>query len=131
MTRDDFEEYFAGVSHEGDATIISTLSPIFLLVKHLNRFIFPLLRYATLPPHSEDDIVDVSESVEFSFVGQTLQELGRETIGPYRLPVRQRPDRLLYFVPKRDSVQWSARGPLPKLVHNLGSRVGDLVLSSL
>ena len=30
-TRDDFEEYFAGVSHEGDATIIATLSPIFLL----------------------------------------------------------------------------------------------------
>ena len=32
-TRDDFEEYFTGVSHEGDATIIATLSPIFLLVK--------------------------------------------------------------------------------------------------
>ena len=51
-TRDDFEEYFAGVSHEGDATIIATLSPIFLLVKHLNRSIFPLLGYATPPPHS-------------------------------------------------------------------------------
>ena len=28
-TRDDFEEYFAGVNHEGDATIIATFSPIF------------------------------------------------------------------------------------------------------
>ena len=41
-TRDDFEEYFAGVGREGKATIIATLSPIFLLVKHLNRCIFPL-----------------------------------------------------------------------------------------
>ena len=30
-TRDDFEEYFAGVSHEGDAAIIDTLSPIFFM----------------------------------------------------------------------------------------------------
>ena len=81
-TSDDFEEYFAGVSHEGDVTIIATLSPVFLLVKHLNRCIFPLLRYAIPPPHSDDDIVEVSEGVQFSFVGQNLQELGRETIGP-------------------------------------------------
>ena len=94
-TRDDFEEYFAGVSHEGDATIMATLSPIFVLVKHHNRCIFPLLRYATSPPHSDDDIVERSEGVQFSFVSQNLQELGRETIGPYRLSVRQRTDRLL------------------------------------
>ena len=30
--RDDFEEYFAGVHPEGDATIVTTLRPIFLLV---------------------------------------------------------------------------------------------------
>ena len=36
-TLDDFEEHFAGVSHEGYATIIAILSPIFLLVKHLNH----------------------------------------------------------------------------------------------
>ena len=117
-TRDDFEEYFAGMRHEEDATIIATLSPIFLFVKHLNRCIFPLLRYANRPPHSNDDIVEVSEGVQFSFVGQNLQELGRETIGPCRLSVSQRTDRLLYFVPRRDIVQWSARGPLLKLVHN-------------
>ena len=104
-TRDDFEESFAGASHEEDAAIIATLSPIFLIVKHLNRCIFPLLRHATSPPHSDDDIVELSESVQFSFVGQNLQELGRETIGPYRLSVRQRTDRLLYFVPRRDIVQ--------------------------
>ena len=62
--------------------------------------------------------MEVSESVQFSFVGQNRQELGRETIGPYRLSVRQRTDRLLYLVPRRDIVQWSARGPLLKLVHN-------------
>ena len=115
------------MSHEGDATIIATLSPIFLLVKHLNRCIFPLLRHATSPPHSDDDIVELSESVQFSFVGQNLQELGRETIGSYRFSVRQRTDRLLYFVPRRDIVQWSARGPLLKLVHNArvkGRRLG-------
>ena len=126
-TRDDCEEYFAGVSHEGDATIIATLSPIFLHVKHLNRCIFPLLRHATSPPHSDDDIVELSESVQFSFVGQNLQDLGRETIGLYRLSVRQRTDRLLYFVPRPDIVQWSARGPLLKRVYNArvkGRRLG-------
>ena len=126
-TRDDFEEYFAGVSHEGDATVIATLSPMFLLVKHLKRCIFPQLRHATSPPHSDDDIVELSASVQCSFVSQNLQELGRETIGPYRLSVRQRTDRLLYFVSRRDIVQWSARGLLLKLVHNArveGRRLG-------
>ena len=81
-TRDYIEDYFAGVSHEGDATIIATLSSSFLFLKHLNCCIFPLLRRATAPPHSDDNIVELSESVEFSFVGQSLQELGREIIGP-------------------------------------------------
>ena len=31
-TRDDFEEYFAGVGHEGDATVVATLRPIFRLL---------------------------------------------------------------------------------------------------
>ena len=65
-THDDFEEYFAGLSQEGDATIIATLSPI--IVKHLNRCIFPLLRRATFPPNSDDDIVELSKSVQLSFV---------------------------------------------------------------
>ena len=112
------KEYFAGVSHEGDATTIATPS-IFLLVKHLNRCIFPSLSHATSPPHNDDDIVELSEGVQFSFVGQNLQELGRETIGSYRISVRQCTDRLLYFVPRR--------GPLLKLVDNArvkGRRLG-------
>eukprot|EP00904_Undaria_pinnatifida_P013748 jgi/Undpi1/9503/HiC_scaffold_27.g11959.m1 len=116
-THDHFEEYIAGVSHDNCHTQSD------LLVKHLNRCILALLRYATSPPHGDDDIVELSESVQFSFLGQKLQELGRETIGPYRLLVCQRTDRLLYFVPRRDIVQWSARGPLHKLVHN--ARVKD------
>ena len=98
-TRNDFEEYFACVSHEGDVTIVATLRPISPLVQHLNHFIFPLLRHATPPPHSDDDIVKLSESIQFYFVGQNLQELGREAIGPYRLSVHQRTDCLIYFVP--------------------------------
>ena len=65
-TRDDIEEYFAGVSHERDATIIATISPIFVFVKHLNRCIVPFLRHATSPPHNDDDIVELSESIKFS-----------------------------------------------------------------
>ena len=125
-TRDDFEEYCYGVSHEGDATIIATPSPIFLLIKHLNRCIFPLLRHATSPPHSEDDIVELSETVQFFFVGHKLQELGRETVGPYRLSVCQ---RLLYFVPRRDMVRWSARGPLLGFVHIARASGWRLVVS--
>ena len=126
-TRDDFEEYFAGVSHERDGTIMATLTPIFLLVKHLHRCLFPFLRHATPPPHSDDDIVKLPERVEFSFVGQNLQELGQETIRPYHPSVRQRTDRLLYFVPRRDIVQLSERGPLLKLMHNARVKGGMLV----
>ena len=116
--RNHLPAFFAGVCHEGDTTIVATLCPIFLLVKHLKNCIFPLLRHATYPPHSDDDILELSERAQLSFVGQDLQEIGRETIGPYRLSVRQRTDRLLYFVPRRDIVQWSARGPPIKLVHD-------------
>ena len=49
--RDDFEEHFAGVRHEGDATIVATLRYIFLLVWHLNSCILPLLRHGLSPPH--------------------------------------------------------------------------------
>ena len=56
-TRDDFEDYVSDVS-QGDAAIIATLSPVFLLVKYLNRGIFLLSRYATSPPQSDDYIVE-------------------------------------------------------------------------
>ena len=118
-TRDDFEEYFAGVSQDGDATIVDTFCSIFLLLQHLNRCIFPLLRHATCPPHSDDGIVERSERVSSSFNSQDLQELGREAIRPYSLSVRQRTNHFLYFVPRRGIVQWSAWGPLLKLVHNV------------
>ena len=115
-TRHDFDEFFACVSHEGDAAIVDTLCPIFCFVQHLKLCIFPVFRHATSPPHSDDDIVQRSERVQFSFVGQDLQELDREIIGPCRLSVRKRTDRFLYFKPKRDIVQWSARGLLLELV---------------
>ena len=115
------------MSHGGDATLVATLCPIFLLVQHPNRCIIPLLRHATSSPHSDDDIVERSERVQSSFVSQYLQELGREAIRPYRLSVGQRTNRLLFFVPRRDVLQWSAWGPLLKLVHNVrikGRRLG-------
>ena len=52
--------------------MIATLSPIVLFVKHRDRCFFLLLRYATLPQHSHDYIVELSEGVQFSFVGQNL-----------------------------------------------------------
>ena len=117
-TRHDFKQNFVGVSHEQEATISATPSPIPLLVKRLSCCIFPVLRYATFNPPSDDDIGEPFEGVQVFFVGQNLQELGRATVEPYRLPVRQCTDRLLYFVPRRGIVQWSARGPLPNVVHN-------------
>ena len=130
-TRDDFEEYFAGVSLEGDATIIATLSPIVLLVKHLSCCIFPLLRHATSPPPDDDDIVELSEGVQFSFVGQNLQELGRETIGPYRFRFAN-----ARIASSTSYLDWTSssglhRGHCLSSSTILGSRVGDLVLSSL
>ena len=98
-TRDDFEEYFACVSHEGDATIVATLRPTFLFIEHLNRCIVLLLRHTTPPPHSDNDMVELSERVQFFFVDQDFQELDREAVEPYRISVRQRTDRLIYFVP--------------------------------
>ena len=64
-TRHDFEEYFAGVSHEQEATISATLSPIPRLVKRIICCIFLMLRYT---PPSDDDIVEPSDGVQFFFV---------------------------------------------------------------
>ena len=114
-TCDYFEEYLACVSHERNATIVATLTSIFLLAKHLCRCIFPLLRHAT---SCTAPMISRNLSVRFSFAGQTLQELGREIIGPYRLSVRHRPDRVFNFIPRRGIVRWSALEPLLKLVHN-------------
>ena len=129
-TRDDFEEYFAGVSHEGNATIIATLSPIFLLVKHLYRCIFPLLRYATSPPHSDNNIVEFSEGVQFSFVGQNLQELGRKTIGPYRRFANARIASFTLYLDGTSS-SGSHGGHCLRSSTMIGSMAGGLVVSSL
>ena len=79
-TRDYFEEYFACVSQEGDATVVATLCPIFLLVPHPNRCTFPLLRYAISPPHS-----DVSSSPSLA---KTLSSSPGRSSGPtaFRFP---------------------------------------------
>ena len=71
-----------------------TLIPIILLMKHLDRCKFLLLGHATSPPNGVDNIVEFSERVQLPFVGQNLQELDLETIGPDCRSVRQRADRL-------------------------------------
>ena len=98
-TRGDFGEYFAGVSHEGNTNIVATLRPITLLVQHLDRCIFPLLRQATSPLHSDDDLVEISERVRFFFVGQDLREYGREAIklAALRFAVAQYASPTLYL----------------------------------
>ena len=53
-TRHDLRESFVGVSHEQEATISATLSPIPLIVKRHGCCIFPMLRYATSHPPSDD-----------------------------------------------------------------------------
>ena len=80
--RDDAGEYFPGVCHEGEATILSTLRPSFLLVQHLDRCTFPLWRHAPSPPHNDDDVVDLHKGVRITFVTQDLQEFRREVIWP-------------------------------------------------
>ena len=96
--RDDFEEQFASVRHNGDATIVSALRPIFLL-----GGVLPVLRHAPSPPHSNDNFVDVSQIVLISFVDQDLQ-FNREAITSNRLAVRHRPDRFFHLIPRRDVV---------------------------
>ena len=98
--RDDLEEYFAGVRHEGDTTIVCTLRLIFCFVQHLDRCIFPLLRHASPHPHSDDDIEQVYQDVRIS-VGQDLQKFRQEANRPNRLTVRHRPDRFIHRVPRR------------------------------
>ena len=46
---DDLEN-LASVCHDRDATIVTTVRPVLLLVQHYHRGIFPLLRYAPAPP---------------------------------------------------------------------------------
>ena len=53
---DDFGEHFAGVRYEGDASIVTTLRPLFYIVHHLDRGILPLLRYTRSLPYSFDGL---------------------------------------------------------------------------
>ena len=58
--RDEFEEYFTGVRDKADATIVSAIRPVFLLVQHVKRCILSLLRHYPSSPHSEVDLVQTS-----------------------------------------------------------------------
>ena len=89
---------------------VATLRPTFLFVQQLCGFIFLFLRRTTSLPHSDNNFVELDERFRFSFVGQGLQDPGRETIWPDRLAFRQRTERPCYLVPRRDIVQRRARG---------------------
>ena len=91
-TGDDLEEYFACVTLMGDTTIVAIPCTIFLLVRHLHRCTFPLLRQATCPPHSDNDVAQLSESIQISVVGQDLEDsAGRPSGPPFDSPTRAWP----------------------------------------
>ena len=45
--------------HERDATIITTLRPVLLLVQQYDRGIFPLVRYTPTPPYGDNNGVEL------------------------------------------------------------------------
>ena len=116
------------MSHEGDATKIATLSPTSLVVKHLNRCMFPSLRYAPFPPHSADDIVKLSEGVTFSFVVHTFKSPAGRSLGP--TVFRFANARIASSTSYLDGTSSSGLhgGHCVSLSTLPGSRVGDFVL---
>ena len=94
-TRDEFKEYFACVSHEGVATIVASRCSIILFVQHLNRCIFGLLRHATFISHSDDDIVELSKRVQFSFARPSgARPGGHRALPPFDSPTHGSPPLL-------------------------------------
>ena len=47
-TRDDFQQYLAGVRYQRDIRVVSTLCPILIFVEYHDEGIFPLLRHLPL-----------------------------------------------------------------------------------
>lgn len=84
--------------HEGDATIIITLSYSFVLCYTFIVASF-LRRPTPSPSHGSPDFVEASWRVRVSFVGQDLQEFSPEAIRRNRLAVCHRPDCLFRLVP--------------------------------
>ena len=131
-TRHDFEEYFAGVSHEQEATISATLSPIPVLEKRLNCCIFLMLRCATSHTPSDDDIVEPSEGVLFFFLSANISKRSAgNPSGPtaFRFANARIGSSTSYL----DGASSSGLQGSHCLISStmLGSRVSDLTLSSL
>ena len=56
---DYLEENLASVYHERDASIVTALSPLLLLVQHYDRSIFPLLWHAPALPYGDRNGVEL------------------------------------------------------------------------
>ena len=130
-THDDFEEYFAGVSHEGDATIIATLSPIFLLVSTL---IVESSHCCGTPPS-----LDTATMISCNFPrvfnspssAKTFKSSAGRPSGPTAFQFANA--RIASSTSYLDGTSSSGLhgGHCLSSSTMLGSRVGDLVLSSL
>lgn len=53
------DKNLASVCHEGDASVITTLRLIYLLVPQCDCGAFPLLRYTPAPPYDDHNGVDL------------------------------------------------------------------------
>ena len=93
---DDFEQHFAGVCHEGDASEVAALHHVSLLEQDLDGRILPLLRHFPRLPYGHNDGVEVVEETLVS-VQEQLDYLSREVVGPDSFTVCHSPYRFLSF----------------------------------
>ena len=80
----DLEEDLSSVCHERDASIVTALRPVLLLVQNNNRGIFPLMRYTSTPPYGDHNGVellqDMAVTITIFILEGDFKQSGRKLI---------------------------------------------------
>ena len=87
---DDLEKDLARVRHEGNATIVTALCSVLLLVENLYHRISPSLRYFSLVLHQLDHPVELLEHGRV-MVYPEFEEFNREFVWSHCLRICHRP----------------------------------------
>ena len=87
---DDLEMGLTRVCHEGNATIVTALRPVLLLVQNLDHRISPSLRYFSLVPHQLDQPLKLPEHGRV-VVYPDFEDFNRDFVWSHCLRICHRP----------------------------------------
>ena len=81
--------------------------------------VLPLLWYLSLPPHGDDDVVELPKEA-LVLVEEELDQLRQEYVRSHRLPVGHPQNSLLHLEEGRLVVERPSGGPLLESIRHLG-----------